>query len=138
MDECQNIDSGKVKRQKVDRSAALKLKVTNGLTYEEIARIQGVSKQAVHKAIAGLMPTADTDIYRSKRGDILAEMQRKILDSIDYQDIKKSPLGSRIVSAGILYDKERLERGLPTSILSSLSDEELDKRLDTLREAVNE
>ena len=138
MDECQKVDSGKVKRQKVDRSAALKLKVTNGLTYEEIAAIQGVSKQAVHKALQGLLPTEDTDIYRSKRGDILAEMQRKILDSIDYHDIKKSPLGSRIVSAGILYDKERLERGLPTSILSSLSDDELDKRLVALREAVND
>ena len=127
MDEC----------RKVDRSAALKLRIDNGLTYEQIAAIQGTSKQAVHKALRGLLPTEDTDIYRSKRGDILAEMQRKILDSIDYHDIKKSPLGSRIVSAGILYDKERLERGLPTSILSSLSDDELDKRLESLREAVN-
>jgi hypothetical protein len=38
-------------------------------------------------------------------------MQDKILNSVTDDDIKGMPVGQRIMSYGILYDKERLETG---------------------------
>jgi hypothetical protein len=56
--------------------------------------------------------------YKSNRADIIAGMQSRLLASVTDADIKKAPLGSRIMAAGILYDKERLERGQSTANVS--------------------
>ncbi len=45
---------------------------------------------------------------------MLAEYQRKIIKSITASDIKEAKLKDRVVAFGVLYDKERLERGLST------------------------
>lgn len=100
---------------KVDIKQAIQLK-TLGATYQEIAATQGVSKQAIHKAIKNLLPTQDTEIFKEKRADILSNMQLRLLQSIDHADIKKAPMGSRVLAACQLYDKERTERGLTNSI----------------------
>jgi len=52
--------------------------------------------------------------YKNHRAEILAGMQEKILNTITEQDIKGVPLNLRVLSYGILYDKERLERGQST------------------------
>jgi len=56
------------------------------------------------------------EAYKSHRGDILAGLQHRLLVSVTDEDIKKAPLGSRILAAAQLYDKERLERGQATAI----------------------
>lgn len=99
---------------RVDIKQALKLK-TNGASYREIGQVQGVSAQAVHNAIAHLLPTELTKVYKEQRADILAHLQLQMLKSIDTPDIKKAPMGSRVLAACQLYDKERIERGLSTS-----------------------
>jgi hypothetical protein len=45
-------------------------------------------------------------------------MQSKLLSSITDAEIKKAPVGSRILAVAQLYDKERLERSLSTSNLA--------------------
>jgi len=45
----------------VDKATALKLKVDNNLSYEQIAAIQGVTRQAIHKAIKPLLPPASNE-----------------------------------------------------------------------------
>lgn len=99
---------------KVDIKQAIQLK-NLGATYQEIAATQGVSKQAIHKAIKTLLPTQDTETFKEKRADILSNMQLRLLQSIDHADIKKAPMGSRVLAACQLYDKERTERGLVNS-----------------------
>ena len=50
--------------------------------------------------------------YKNNRADILADLQHKLLSSITIDEIKKAPLGTRILGMAQLYDKERLERGM--------------------------
>jgi hypothetical protein len=57
--------------------------------------------------------------YKLKRADIMAGMQHKLLASIGEDDIKKAPLGSRVLAAAQLYDKERLERNQSTANIST-------------------
>ena len=118
--------------KKVDKLRALELK-KGGATYAEIAKVQGVSPQAVNKQIKDLLPNEDTETFKNHRADILAEMQSKLLSSIEPDEIKKVPVDKRIVSMGILFDKERLERGKSTSnvsILFSLVEEACQQRAD--------
>lgn len=53
--------------------------------------------------------------FQKHRADILAGLQHRLLVSVTDEDIKKTPLGSRILAAAQMYDKERLERGQSTS-----------------------
>lgn len=115
----------------VDLRQALKLK-TNGASYTEIAKMQGVSKQAVHKALKNILPTEYTTTYKDQRADILAHLQLKMLNSIDDAAIEKAPMGSRVLAACQLYDKERTERGLTNSISAVVhSDIEALRRCNT-------
>jgi hypothetical protein len=59
--------------------------------------------------------------YKSNRADILAGLQHRILTSISEDDLKKAPIQVKLMGYGILYDKERLERGQSTHNLSSIS-----------------
>lgn len=45
-------------------------------------------------------------IFKENRKDIFALMQRNLMNSITDSEIKKMPVRDRIVSTGILYDKE--------------------------------
>jgi hypothetical protein len=91
---------------------------------------------STHK-IAGLVPCHHTSVikcltkygidsvglesYKQHRGDILAGVGERIIKSVTDEDIKKMPVGQRFMSYGILYDKERLERGQATSITDDMS-----------------
>lgn len=55
-----------------------------------------------------------TEQFKNHRADIFAGYQDKLLSSVTDTDIKKASLMQRMASVGILYDKERLERGLST------------------------
>ncbi len=61
------------------------------------------------------------DQFKANRSDIIALKQANILNSFNEIDIKKMQPRDKIVSFGILYDKERLERGLSTSNVSMFS-----------------
>ena len=100
---------------KVDIREALRLKC-KGLSYAKVAEELGVSAGAVHKRIQALIPDKNAiEGYKEKKADILADLQLRLLENIDPELIKKSSVRDRVVSAGILIDKERLERGQSTS-----------------------
>jgi hypothetical protein len=56
--------------------------------------------------------------FRDHRAEVLAGLQHRIIQSITSADIKKAPMGSRVLAAAQLYDKERLETGKTTSNLA--------------------
>lgn len=60
--------------------------------------------------------------YKSNRADIFAGLQHRLLQSITDEDIKKAPIGSRVLAAAQIYDKERLERGESTQNLHQIVD----------------
>lgn len=96
---------------RVDISTALDLKLNHNLSYARIAKIQGVHPSAVHKQLKDLLPTAETRTFQENRADIFSEAQLKLLSQIDAPRLKKMTIRDAIVSLGILYDKEQLERG---------------------------
>jgi hypothetical protein len=63
---------------------------------------------------------AEVEDYKHHRADILAGLQHRLLASCTDADIQKSPMGSRILAAAQLYDKERLERGQSTDNVNVL------------------
>ena len=122
---------------KIDTAQAINLRLNHNLSYNRIAKIQGVTTQAVHQRLRQFLPTAETDLYKSNRADILANAQLKILTQLDQPRLKKAGLRDLVVSAGIHYDKERLERGLSsqnvsynviTEQLKKIDEEEADLR----------
>lgn len=100
--------------KQVDVKKAIKLR-TQGMSYQTIADMQGTSRQAIHQALKDILPTEATKTFQEQRADILSNMQLRMLQSIDAEDIKKAPMGSRVLAACQLYDKERTERGLVNS-----------------------
>jgi hypothetical protein len=60
------------------------------------------------------------EAYKANRGDILAGIQERIIHTLTDADIKKASMLQRVTAAGILYDKERLERGQSTSNQASV------------------
>ena len=49
--------------------------------------------------------------FKSHRADIFAGLQHRLLQSVTDTDIKKAPMGTRVLAAAQLYDKEQIERG---------------------------
>ena len=101
---------------KLDRKQAIILKTQNGLSYEQIGALQGISKQAVHEAIhkdikAFIADQEVTKSYKEHRADILAGLQVKTLTNLDDTRLKAASALQLVTATGILYDKERLERG---------------------------
>lgn len=97
-----------------DVSQACNLRINNKLTYAQIGKQFGVSKQAIHRLIKPLLPTEATKTFKEQRADILANLQLNLLSNVDSVRLKKTGVRDLVVSAGILYDKERLERGQST------------------------
>jgi hypothetical protein len=58
--------------------------------------------------------------FKSNRADILAGLQHRLLNSLTDEDIKKAPMGSRVLAAAQLFDKERLQNDLSTQNLASV------------------
>lgn len=111
-----NPDLLKDERSKVDVSQAIDLKYNHHLSYAQIAKIQGCTPQAIHNRIKDMLPIPETQVFIDHRGDILANLQMKLLSHVDDERLKKAPAGSLVLAACQLYDKERLERGQSTEI----------------------
>jgi len=95
-----------------------------GHTFVEIAKHFKISESTVvrilkeyKQAIRGI------EGFKTYRGDLLADMQRRILNSISDLDIKRAPFGVKILALCHLYDKERLENDLSTANVATLHDD---------------
>jgi predicted DNA-binding protein YlxM (UPF0122 family) len=111
---------------KVDKSKALKLRLENNLTYQEIADIQGVTKQAIQSALSKLIPQKDSiEPFKKHRSDIFANTQMKMLNAYhNLTDDEQKELVKRrgLVDMGIIYDKERIESGKSTDNIALVLD----------------
>ena len=97
----------------VDIEQAIDLRTNHGLTYEQIGQLQGVSKQAIHQALQRYgIDSGTLETFKGNRADLLAGLQAKIYNAIDPGAIKKMIERRGLTDLGILYDKERIERGL--------------------------
>ena len=102
-------------RQKVNVAAALDLQLNHGLSYAQMAPILGVTPSAIHRRLKHLLPDESTKYYQDHRADIISHVQLQLLSQVDARRLKKVSTRDAVVSYGILYDKERLERGQSTA-----------------------
>jgi len=115
IDSIEDIDNlDVIHRPQIDINKAITLRV-KGLSYADIGEYFGVSRQAIHQRLQGLLPeNVDIEPYKTHRADILAAKQAELLKSLTPEDIKESSPYQKVGMFGILYDKERLERGEST------------------------
>ena len=105
-----------------DKSRAIALRLDQGLTLQEIADILKTSKQTIHRHLAKLLPDSRTEVYKKYRADVLSHAQLRMLSEVTDAKLKKSSARDLVVSAAILYDKERLERDQSTANVSIHAD----------------
>lgn len=108
------------RKSKLDVSKMLELKTVNQLSYSEIAAIDGTTPQNIHSKIKDLLPTEETKTYQEHRADILSNLQLKLLSNLDDDRLKKASAFQLVGAAGLLYDKERLERGQSTENIAQI------------------
>ena len=117
----------------------ISLKVANpNLTVNQGARLLGCSKQNIylHLNKIGLTWSGITrklKSFKENRADILALKQSVCLDNLTAEKAEKSSNRDLAVTFGILYEKERLDRGESTANVSVLS-----KRLDAAKRRLKE
>lgn len=104
-----------------------------GMTITECARDLEMSTTAVTNALdkENIRP-GYLKLYKDHKANVLALMQKKILDSVSIEDLEKASLAQKMMGYGILYDKERLELGKSTQNIAfadlTRDVEELDKK----------
>ena len=88
---------------------------TKGLSITDTAKLLNSSKSNISTRLskAGYKPNY-LKLYKNHRADILSSYQQIILNSITPEDLKKAGLSQKMMAYGVLYDKERLERGQST------------------------
>lgn len=91
------------------------------LTSREIGKLANADHSTVVRTLQRYkIERQDVEDFKSHRGDIFAGLQHRLLASCTDADIQKAPLGSRILAAAQLYDKERLERNQSTANVATL------------------
>ena len=88
------------------------------LNTREVGELVGCDHSHVVKVLARWgIKQSENEEYKKNRADILAGVGKRILETLTDEDIKKASLNQKVVSYGILYDKERLERDKSTVIV---------------------
>lgn len=91
------------------------------LTVRQIAKICDTGHSHVVQTLQRYnISQAEVEDFKANRADILAGLQHRLIKSVTEEDIKKAPLGSRVLAAAQLYDKERLEVGKTTSNIAQV------------------
>lgn len=89
------------------------------LTQKEIGEIVGLERSTVSKMLQRFnIERVDVDTFKNEKADAMAVIQREILKSVTPEEVKKAPIQTKMLTFGILYDKERLERGQANQITS--------------------
>ena len=117
----------------VDWKEVLELR-SKGLSQNQIAKICDCSRQNISYLLRQYGKGLErVEIYKKNRADIFAAKQAEILNSITPEKLEKMSPKDAAISAGVLYDKERLERNISTTnitlfsrIIALACDEELD------------
>jgi predicted DNA-binding protein YlxM (UPF0122 family) len=115
--------------------------MSKGLNLGEVAKLCNCSKQNIQQRLKAVaFDKTDLENFKKRRVDVFAFIQSKLLNSIDLEELKKMPVYQRVVSASILYDKERLESGKSTSNINVVevqgTIEDLQKQAAALRKTL--
>jgi hypothetical protein len=110
-------------------------------SHQEIADKMACSRVAVTRALQRIPPWVlkdrDVSTFKRDRADLFAMAQQLILQHITADKLKAASLQQLGTLFGIMYDKERLERGQATQHVAEISELKLDKdTMDLLKQAI--
>jgi hypothetical protein len=92
------------------------------LTTREIGKLTDCDHSHVVRVLSRYgIESKEVQDYKDHRADIFSGIQNKILKSVTEEDIQKASLQVKAMAFGVLYDKERLERGQSTENVSIIS-----------------
>ena len=87
-----------------------------GLSLDQIASICHVTKGAISRRLSKTDEAIRmTDAFCEDRANILAWYQQRILRHLTEAKLRKASARDLVISMGVLFDKERLQRGQSTS-----------------------
>jgi predicted DNA-binding protein YlxM (UPF0122 family) len=111
----------KPKLTNLDKAKAVELKIKHKLSYADIAKMNGCSRQYIHQEISDtvneLLPDIDTNEYQTILAKTLYGKHAKIIQSIDNEVIDKAGLGERASAAGRILSDARIAMGRPSSLV---------------------
>lgn len=82
------------------------------LNHGQLAAIAGTERSTITRVLQRYdIHREKVEEFKSHRADIFAGIQEQIIKTLTPAEIKKATLMQRMAAVGILYDKERLERG---------------------------
>jgi len=104
-------------------SKILDLRVKNpNMSIRQMGKVLGCSHANIIKRLEPYREEIEAlPSFKKNRGDMLAMVQNKLLNSVTIEDIKGASLLQKLSAFGILYDKERLETGQSTNNTSVLA-----------------
>lgn len=107
---------------KIDIGEALKLRLVNRLSYGQIAKLQGVSKQSVEARLSKFLRLLSNyelvDEYENSRGNILSSAELELLyNLLDPAKLKKAGLSDVSRAFAQVANQRRLTRGEATQNL---------------------
>jgi DNA-binding MarR family transcriptional regulator len=89
--------------------------LSNGEIAKRVGCDESNVRQVMKRFLAG-KTEEDIQTFAERKADIYDAIQMRLLESVTDEQIEKTPVYPRIISAGILEDKARVIRGQPTSI----------------------
>lgn len=109
---------------------------TKGLSHAQIATLVGCSSPNVSRRLAPYTQHIDNlDNFKKHRADVYAVLQSKIFSYVTENKLEKANLQQLIWAAGVLADKERIERGLVSEITAHV---DLTKTMDAINKQIAE
>lgn len=130
----------------IEQITTLKLRNPN-LTLRQAAAILDCDQSNITRRLQGANLSWDglkqelTD-YKANRADLLALKGKSALESITHDKLQKAAPSQAAAVFGILYDKERLERGQSTENVSyadmTMQSREIERQIKELRKELGE
>ena len=81
-----------------------------GLSFEDIGKVLGCTGESARVRFRRIEKEINNVArYKEFRSDILAIHQKRILDNISPEDIKKASLKDKTIAFGVLFDKEKAQ-----------------------------
>ena len=106
-----------IDRPPYDLPTILRMKM-NGKSLRAIAKVYGVTHQAIAKKLKGVFAMLDPErlqAYREQKVELLTAMEERILTELCQPSRLKRV---NFIDFGIIYDKNRLEQGKSTANIS--------------------
>jgi len=105
---------------RIDKALALKLRVVNKLSYEEIGRQFGVSAQAVHQALRKFTGILDElpicSVYEDSKAEMLSAVEMRLLGLLlDPDKLKEASLNNVAYTFQQVFNANQLKRGQATA-----------------------